>query len=154
MTLPAPAHTELASYTDWYIRNLAFAIDGQLNTAVKVAVLNPVEITTEPNGEFTVWFPALGTPLGALITPAGTYYLTSPITTYPPVPPSGVGNVVRTAPTWIGVAFTAAGGAVRCRAYQPPSNLGDKNGYPQQVSSQPVNAGQKMNVAGVAWATL
>lgn len=153
MTLPAPAHVDLADYTDWYIRNLAFAIDAQLNTVVKLAVLNPVEITTEANGEFTASFPGLGQLVGALIYPAGVFYLTSPITTYPPVPPASTGNVVRTAPAWIGLAYLAPA-AARCRVYQPPSNLGDKNGYPQQVSAQPVNAGQKMTVAGVAWATL
>lgn len=150
--LPRPADIDIAGWADVHIKALAYAIDARLGGAVKTATVSDYPITTEANGEFTVWFAGLGTPIGALVLPSGVWYLQSPITTYPPVPPASIGNVVRTAPTWVGLCLFAPGGAVRCRAYQPPSNLGDKNGYPQQVSTQPANAGQSMKVVGLAWA--
>lgn len=152
MTLPRPPATAPAHYTDVYIWNLALAIDRNLGSAVKVATVPAgTRYTTEAGGEFTVAFPSLGTVKGALILPDANYYLTGPVTTYPPVPPASIGATLRVGPAWIAISYFAAG-AVRCRALQPPSDIGDKNGYHQQQSAQPVNSGQVIGVTGFAWA--
>jgi len=146
--LPRPPHTARAQYTDWFIRLLAEAVDGNLGGTVSTALIIHTAIT-EGDGVIRVPVPELGALSGALLTPG---WLTSQgnVTAMPPIPPASIGRMIPASGVNLSLQTIGVGSLV-ARAMTTPWDNGVYQGQTQQYGSQPVKGGVSVKVTGIAW---
>lgn len=143
--MTTPADTDLAMYTDIYLRDLAYRTDTRLSSALRYAVCAPVTVTTNAGGDVTVPFPGLTTITGALVMVAGK---SSAVSSWPAPPsnPGWINNVILPV-TLVPWTYVTGGVGARVMIAQ---------GYPGTVNTgsqgaKPAPSGTNVPVTGIAW---
>lgn len=150
---PRPKHTDLLWYTDVAIKTLALAVDAAIGSAYRTSMLPAGYAISLSGTDSRAWitFPNLGVVSGALVFPSALKYVGGAVTTYPPVPPSGIGRVIPQTPVFITVVQYSSGGAVLIEGQSMGTNSGVVNGVTQQWGAQKAAGAPSIPLAGVAW---